>query len=60
MAKTRTIDPALLAILVCPATKSPLRYDEDAQELVSEKGKLAYPVRDGIPILLAQEARKLD
>lgn len=54
-----TIDPALLAILVCPVTKSPLKYEKEAQELVSEKAGLAYPIRDGIPIMLPEEARKL-
>ncbi len=55
-----TLDPGLLEILVCPLTKGPLVYDEAAQELVSEKAGLAYPVRDGIPIMLADEARRLD
>ena len=54
-----TLDPALLARLVCPATRTPLRYDEDAQELVSDAAGLAYPVRDGIPVLLIDEARLL-
>lgn len=54
------IDPKLLEILVCPLTKSPLRYDNKAQELISEQAKLAYPIRDGIPIMLVDEARKLD
>lgn len=49
----------LLDILVCPLTKSPLRYDEQNQELVSEKARLAYPIREGIPIMLVDEARKL-
>lgn len=53
------LDPALLSLLVCPLTKAPLRYDVQAQELVSEEAKLAYPVRDGIPIMLVEEARKL-
>lgn len=53
------IDPKLLEILVCPVTKSRLHYDQDKQELVSEQAKLAYPVRDGIPIMLVEEARKL-
>lgn len=53
------IDRKLLDILVCPLTKGPLRYDRDAAELVSEKAKLAYPVRDGIPIMLPSEARQL-
>ena len=55
-----TLDPKLLEILVCPLTKSALKYDEKAQELVSEEAKLAYPIRDGIPIMLPEEARKLD
>jgi hypothetical protein len=54
------IDPKLLEILVCPLTKGPLRYDEAANELISEKAQLAYPVRDGIPIMLVDEARRLD
>jgi uncharacterized protein YbaR (Trm112 family) len=54
------VDPKLLEILVCPLTKGPLRYDAERQELVSEKAKLAYPIRDGIPIMLVDEARKLD
>ncbi len=54
------IDPNLLQILVCPLTKGPLKYDSEKQELVSDKAKLAYPIRDGIPIMLAEEARKLD
>lgn len=54
------IDPKLLEILVCPLTKAPLTYDEAAQELISEQAGLAYPVRDGIPIMLIDEARRLD
>ncbi len=53
------IDPKLLELLVCPLTKAPLRYDREAQELVSEKAGLAYPIRDGIPIMLVDEARTL-
>lgn len=53
------IDPKLLEILVCPLTKSPLRYDKAANELISEQAALAYPVRDGIPIMLVDEARAL-
>jgi uncharacterized protein len=53
-------DPKLLDILVCPLTKSTLRYDETAQELISEQAKLAYPIRDGIPVMLVDEARPLD
>ena len=54
------VDPKLLEILVCPLTKGPLRYDEAKQELVSEKAGLAYPIRDGIPIMLVDEARELN
>jgi uncharacterized protein len=53
------IDPKLLEILVCPLTKSGLRYDREAQELVSPEAGLAYPIRDGIPIMLVDEARRL-
>ncbi len=53
------IDPKLLEILVCPVTKGPLDYDRAARELVSRKAGLAYPVRDGIPIMLPEEARRL-
>lgn len=53
------VDPKLLEILVCPLTKSTLRYDKEKQELISEQAKLAYPIRDGIPIMLVDEARKL-
>jgi len=53
------VDPKLLEILVCPLTKGPLRYDREAQELISEQAKLAYPIRDGIPIMLVDEARAL-
>ncbi len=54
------VDPKLLEILVCPVTKGTLRYDADAQELISEQAGLAFPIRDGIPIMLVDEARKLD
>ncbi|MFA5488572.1 MAG: Trm112 family protein [Candidimonas sp.] len=50
----------LLEILVCPVTKGALRYDRERQELISQSAKLAYPVRDGIPILLPEQARRLD
>lgn len=56
----RKVDPKLLEILVCPLTKGPLRYDETSEELISEQAGLAYPIRDGIPIMLADEARPLD
>ena len=54
------VDPRLLEILVCPVTKGPLEYDRAAGELVSRKAGLAYPVRDGIPIMLPEEARQLE
>jgi hypothetical protein len=54
------IDPRLLEILVCPLTKGPLEYDRAAGELISRQAGLAYPVRDGIPIMLVDEARKLE
>jgi len=53
------VDPRLLEILVCPLTHGPLDYDRKAQELVSKKARLAYPIRDGVPIMLPEEARKL-
>lgn len=58
--KGAQVDPQLLEILVCPVTKGPLRYDRERSELVSEKAGLAYPIRDGIPVMLPDEARKLD
>ena len=54
------IDKKLLEILVCPMTKVPLRYDADKQELLSDQAGLAYPVRDGIPVMLPDEARTMD
>ncbi len=54
------LDPKLLEILVCPLTKGPLEYDRARGELISRKANLAYPIRDGIPIMLPDEARKLD
>ena len=53
-------DAKLLEILVCPVTKATLTYDREKQELISRAAGLAYPIRDGIPIMLADEARKLD
>ena len=53
------IDPRLLEILVCPMTKTRLRYDEAAQELISDAAGLAYPIRDGVPIMLIEEAREI-
>jgi uncharacterized protein YbaR (Trm112 family) len=55
-----TVDPKLLEILVCPLTKGPLEYNAAQQELISRKARLAYPIRDGIPIMLPEEARKID
>jgi len=54
------IDPKLLEILVCPLTKGPLEYDAEAGELISRQAGLAYPIRDGIPIMLVDEARQLE
>lgn len=54
------IDPKLLEILVCPLTKGPLTYDAAAGELISDQAGLAFPIRDGIPIMLIDEARKLE
>jgi uncharacterized protein len=54
------IDPRLLEILVCPLTKGPLEYDRENNELISRKAGLAYPICDGIPIMLPEEARKLE
>lgn len=56
----QSVDKKLLEILVCPITKGPLRYDAQKQELISDKAKVAYPIRDGIPIMLVEEARRLD
>ena len=55
-----TLDPWLLERLVCPATRTPLRYDAEARELVSDTAGLAYPVRDGVPVLLIEEARRVE
>lgn len=54
------VDPRLLEILVCPLTKSTLEYDRARQELISRSAKLAYPIRDGIPIMLPEEARRIE
>ncbi len=58
--ETGTVSPKLLEMLVCPLTKGPLSYDAKAQELISKQAALAYPIRDGIPIMLIDEARPLD
>ena len=55
-----TVDPRLLEVLVCPVTRGPLTYDRDREELVSAGAKLAFPIRDGVPIMLAEEARQID
>jgi uncharacterized protein YbaR (Trm112 family) len=54
------VDPKLLDILVCPVTKGPLVYDRQKQELISKSARLAYPIRDGIPVMLEDEARRLE
>jgi uncharacterized protein YbaR (Trm112 family) len=54
------VDPKLLDILVCPVTKGPLVYDREKQELISKSARLAYPIRDGIPVMLEDEARRLE
>ena len=54
------VDPRLLEILVCPVTKGPLVYDKDREELISKSARLAYPIRDGIPVMLEDEARRLE
>ena len=54
------VDTKLLEILVCPVTRATLSYDSERQELISRAAKLAYPIRDGIPIMLPEEARKID
>ena len=55
-----SVDPKLLEILVCPLTKGPLDYDREAGELISRQAGLAYPIRNGIPIMLPDEARQLE
>jgi uncharacterized protein YbaR (Trm112 family) len=57
---TAEVDPRLLEVLVCPVTHGPLVYDRQAHELVSKSAKLAYPIRDGVPIMLPEEARSID
>ena len=54
------VDPRLLEVLVCPVTRGPLDYDREKGELISRKAKLAYPIRNGVPVMLAEEARPLD
>lgn len=55
-----SVDPRLLEVLVCPVTRGVLTYDREANELVSKSAKLAFPIRDGVPIMLTEEARQLD
>ena len=57
---TDGLDPKLLEVLVCPISRGPLIYDPEASELLSQKAGVAYPIRDGVPIMLADEARELD
>lgn len=59
MTSIKKADPKLLSLLVCPLTKTPLEYDEAAQELISRQAGLAFPIREGIPIMLVDEARKI-
>ena len=54
------IDPKVLGVLVCPKTRGPLTFNSDTNELISKKAKLAYPIREGVPIMLLEEARTLD
>ena len=56
---TRDFDPKLLKVLVCPISRGPLRWDPAAQELISDEGGVAYPVREGIPVMVAEEARPI-
>ena len=60
MAKLKSIDPKLLEILVCPKTKGALEFDSARQELISRNAGLAYPIRDGVPIMLVDEARSIE
>ncbi len=57
--KATEVDPRLLEVLVCPATHTPLEYDREAKELISRAAGLAYPIRDGVPVMLPEEARTL-
>lgn len=59
MSDTKAVDPELLKILVCPVTRTPLKYDQKAQELISQAAGVAYPIREGVPVMLIEEARKL-
>ncbi len=59
MTKTPLLNAKLIELLVCPLTKGPLTYDKKTQELISQHAKLAYPIRDGVPVMLVEEARSL-
>ncbi len=59
MTQKSKIDPKMLSSLICPKSRGPLTYDSETHELISKKAKLAYPIRDGVPIMLTHEARKL-
>ncbi|RZJ85629.1 MAG: Trm112 family protein [Brevundimonas sp.] len=56
--KQDVVDPRLLEVLVCPVTHGPLTYDREAQELISDSARLAYPIKDGVPLMLPEEARR--
>lgn len=58
--RMNAVDPKMLELLVCPLTNGRLTFDRERNELISEKAKLAYPIRDGIPIMLDSEARKIE
>ena len=60
MTSAAPLDPDLLSILVCPVTRTPLQYDRDGGELISEAAGLAFPIRDGVPVMLVEDARRLD
>lgn len=60
MSDPQAVDPRLLEVLVCPVTHGPLEYDRERGELISRSARLAYPIRDGVPIMLPEEARELD
>jgi uncharacterized protein YbaR (Trm112 family) len=60
MTVSAEVDPRLLEVLVCPVTRGPLDYDREKGELISRKARLAYPIRNGVPVMLAEEARPLE
>jgi len=59
VSETKAVDPELLKILVCPVTRTALKYDQNAQELISEAAGVAYPIKRGVPVMLIEKARKL-